>query len=146
MKVLIADDDSITRLTLGKRIRDWGYEAIEAEDGMEAWESLKSGDPPRIAILDWMMPEIEGVEICERLQQARDLPFIYSILLTVRNEKEDIVKALDSGAHDFLSKPVHIGELCSHCDFPGSADLQVGGVHFACPDLEVGAPRKIVIL
>jgi len=108
MKVLIADDDRITRLALRKKIQKWGY-----EDGQEAWEALSGIDPPRIAILDWMMPKMEGIEICQRLQKSETAPFIYTILLTVRSDKEDISKALDTGAYDFLSKPVHTPELRS---------------------------------
>lgn len=113
MKVLIADDDTITRVALGKLLEKWGYDIVQARDGCKAWELLCQKDPPRIVILDWMMPEPDGVEICRCLKQEKDFPFIYTILLSVRREKEDIVKALDSGAHDFLSKPVHIGELRS---------------------------------
>lgn len=113
MKVLIADDDRITRLALRRKIGKWGYKVVEAEDGMEAWKALSGEDPPRIAILDWMMPEMEGVEICRRLQESETIPFIYTILLTVRSDKDDISAALDLGAYDFLSKPVHTAELRS---------------------------------
>jgi sigma-B regulation protein RsbU (phosphoserine phosphatase) len=113
MKVLIADDDAITRVAVSRLLEKWGYTVVQAQDGGKAWESLCQKDPPRIAILDWMMPEPDGVEICGHLKRERDLPFVYTILLSVRQEKEDIVKALDSGAHDFLSKPVHTGELRS---------------------------------
>ena len=113
MKVLIADDDTISRIAIGRLLEKWGYEVIQAQDGRLAWESLNQNDPPRMAILDWMMPEPDGVEICRHLRQKKNLPFIYTILLSVRKEKEDIINALDSGAHDFLSKPVHTGELKS---------------------------------
>jgi DNA-binding response OmpR family regulator len=113
MKVLIADDDTITRVAVSRLLEKWGYTVVQAQDGRKAWESLCQKDPPRIAILDWMMPEPDGVEICGYLKREKDFPFVYTILLSVRREKEDIVKALDSGAHDFLSKPVHTGELRS---------------------------------
>lgn len=113
MKVLIADDDTISRVAIGKLLEKWGYDVVQAQDGRGAWESLCQKDPPRMAILDWMMPEPDGVEICRYLKQKENFPFIYTILLSVRQEKEDIVNALDSGAHDFLSKPVHTGELRS---------------------------------
>jgi phosphoserine phosphatase RsbU/P len=113
MKVLIADDDTITRVAVSRLLEKWGYAVVQAEDGGKAWESFCQKDPPRIAILDWMMPEPDGVEICGYLKREKDFPFVYTILLSVRQEKEDIVKALDSGAHDFLSKPVHTGELRS---------------------------------
>jgi sigma-B regulation protein RsbU (phosphoserine phosphatase) len=113
MKVLIADDDTISRVAIGRLLEKWGYDVIQAEDGCKAWESLCRKDPPRMAILDWMMPEPDGVEICRQLKAKEDNPFIYTILLSVKREKKDIVNALDSGAHDFLSKPVHTGELRS---------------------------------
>ncbi len=111
MKVLIADDERITLIALKRHLEKWGYEVVKAGDGREAWNTICEDDPPRIALLDWMMPEMEGIEICERIQKSDKLPFIYTILLTTRRDKEDIVNALDSGAHDFLSKPVHTGEL-----------------------------------
>ncbi|MCP4687496.1 MAG: diguanylate cyclase [Desulfobacterales bacterium] len=111
MKVLIADDDSMTRIALRKNLEKWGYEVAPARDGLEAWEALSEENPPRLAVLDWMMPRMEGIDICRRLQQNDDFPFIYTILLTIRKEKDDIVEALDSGAYDFLSKPVHAAEL-----------------------------------
>lgn len=113
MKVLIADDETITRVALARLLEKWGYEVVQAGDGRKAWESLCQKDPPRLVILDWMMPEPNGVEICRYLKEEKGFPFIYTILLSVRREKEDIIKALDSGAHDFLSKPVHTGELRS---------------------------------
>ena len=113
MKILIADDDKITRMALRNHLQKWGYEVAEAEDGQMALDFLMDENPPRLAILDWMMPEIEGVEICRRLQENENHLFIYTILLTIRKEKDDITRALDSGAYDFLSKPVHAGELRS---------------------------------
>ncbi len=113
MKVLIADDERITLIALKRHLEKWGYEVAKAGDGREAWDVIRGDDPPRVALLDWMMPGIEGVEICERIQKSEELPFIYAILLTTRRDKGDIIKALDSGAHDFLSKPVHTGELRS---------------------------------
>jgi phosphoserine phosphatase RsbU/P len=113
MKVLIADDDTITRVALERLLEKWGYEVVQARNGRKAWEFLCQKDPPRMVILDWMMPEPNGVEICRYLKREKDFPFIYTILLSVRREKADIIKALDSGAHDFLSKPVHAGELRS---------------------------------
>ena len=83
------------------------------EDGRKAYDELKKENPPRLAILDWIMPEMEGIEICRELGRQDENQFIYTILLTIKKEKEDIVQALDCGAHDFLSKPVHVGELRS---------------------------------
>lgn len=114
MKVLIADDSPTTRFTLRKNLTDWGYEVVEAVDGDEAWQFLLSTNPPRIAILDWVMPGIEGVEICRRLTERLGGPLIYTILLTAKTEREELIYALESGAHNFQSKPIAPEELRSH--------------------------------
>lgn len=113
MKLLIADDDRPTRIKLVRTIEKWGYDIVEADDGKTALDILQSPDPPRIALLDWMMPGIDGVEICKTLADDPTKPLIYRILITMKQEKEDLVTALDSGAHDFLSKPVDKNELRS---------------------------------
>ncbi len=113
MKILVAEDDGMTRLALVKNLEKWGYQVIDVEDGQEAFSILTTEDPPRVAILDWLMPGMEGIEICQKLIHGKNYPLIYTILLTIKKGKEDIVKALNSGAYDFLSKPVHVGELQS---------------------------------
>jgi DNA-binding response OmpR family regulator len=113
MKLLIADDEISTRTLLRTCVAKWGYTVIEAGDGLEAMTILRGQDPPRIAVLDWMMPGLDGVEICSRLQDRPNEQLTYTILLTCKAEKEDAIHALDQGAHDFLSKPVHVGELQS---------------------------------
>jgi signal transduction histidine kinase len=113
MKLLIADDELSTRVFLRHCAAKWDYELVEAADGLEALSMLRETEPPRIAVLDWMMPGLDGVEICSRLNAQDNGPLIYTILLTGRSDKEDVIHALDHGAHDFLSKPVHIGELQS---------------------------------
>jgi len=113
MKILVAEDDAMTRLALARNIEKWGYEVVAVEDGKRALDLLGGETAPRIAILDWIMPELEGVEICRQLSQRTGAQLIYTILLTIKSEKDSIVEALDCGAHDFLTKPVHIGELRS---------------------------------
>jgi DNA-binding response OmpR family regulator len=113
MKLLIADDELSTRTLLRTCVAKWGYTVVEAGDGLEAMTFLRSRNPPRIAVLDWMMPGLDGVEICSRLQEKPNEQLTYTILLTCKSDKEDAIHALDQGAHDFLSKPVHIGELHS---------------------------------
>ncbi|MFW5856294.1 MAG: sensor histidine kinase [Planctomycetota bacterium] len=112
-RVLIADDDPSVRVLLRGTVEKWGYAVEEAGDGDAAWAALEAGDPPRLAILDWLMPGQDGVDLCRRLQERDGGPLVYTILLTSKTEKEDIVHALDSGAHDFLSKPVYPAELRS---------------------------------
>ena len=113
MKLLIADDDRSTRIRMRHMIEKWGYDVIEADNGKTAIDILNSPEPPRLALLDWMMPEMEGVEVCIALAQDKEKPLVYRILITSKQEKKDIVTALDSGAHDFISKPVDSNELRS---------------------------------
>jgi signal transduction histidine kinase len=99
---------------LKKNITEWGYAVVEAIDGDQAWKLLNTEPYPRIAILDWMMPGLDGVEICKKLQDSDSLPLIYTILLTSKKEREDLVYALENGAHNFQSKPFSPVELRSH--------------------------------
>ncbi len=114
MKILIADDKESTRFMLRKYLNDWGEKPVEAADGDHAWELLNHEEPPRIAILDWMMPGLNGVEICRKLTTREKAPLVYSILLTTREGQDDLVHALDNGAHSFQSKPISPAELKSH--------------------------------
>jgi eukaryotic-like serine/threonine-protein kinase len=113
MKILIADDDPLWRAVLEQNVSGWGYEVITAEDGLEAWNVLKAKGTPRVAILDWQMPELDGVDICRRIRSTLNLPFIYTILLTSRDSREDVVAGLESGADDYLIKPVDMAILRS---------------------------------
>ncbi len=95
------------RAMLGK----WGYNPVVARDGLEAWRVLDSDDPPRLAILDWMMPEMDGVEICRRVRAAGREPYIYVVLLTARTEAKDLIMGMEAGADDYLRKPFAAEEL-----------------------------------
>lgn len=114
MKVLIADDNAITLAILKKSLEEWGFEVLEVKDGIEAWQALNAEKPPRIAILDWVMPGMDGVELCKKLQGQINSPFVYTILLTSKTENEDLVFALENGAHNFQSKPISPEVLRSH--------------------------------
>jgi len=111
MRVLIAEDDPTSRLLLTKVLEKWGYEVTVTTDGAEAWELLRCDDSPRLAILDWMMPEMDGVEVCRRVRalDTRQPPYI--ILLTALGEKDHVVTGLEAGADDFVGKPYDPGEL-----------------------------------
>jgi serine/threonine protein kinase len=111
MKVLVADDDAVWRKLLDENIRRWGYEVVTAEDGQQAWRILQENTAPRIAILDWQMPELDGVEICRRIRRSLNLPFVYTIILTSRGTREDMVAGLESGADDYIVKPVDMAIL-----------------------------------
>jgi diguanylate cyclase (GGDEF)-like protein len=92
-------------------LRKWGYDAVLARDGNEAWHILESGNAPRLAVLDWMMPGLDGVEICRRIRSANREPYIYILLLTGRTESEDLIEGMDAGADDYLTKPFNAHEL-----------------------------------
>ena len=111
MKILIADDDSITRRLLETILTKWGYQVIIAQDGDEAWQILQGDGAPKLAILDWMMPGLDGVEICRRARQRIDAAYVYMMLLTSKIRKEDIIEGMDAGADDYLTKPFNRHEL-----------------------------------
>jgi diguanylate cyclase (GGDEF)-like protein len=111
MKILIADDDPVTLCRLEKTLSGWGYEVFTAGDGIEAWRLLVQPDAPKLAILDWVMPGMDGVEICRRERQLSRERYTYILLLTARTAKADIVTGLKSGADDYLCKPVDHAEL-----------------------------------
>ena len=108
-RVVIAEDDPVSREILAGILRKWHYEVITAEDGREAMERIRAQTEPVLAVLDWMMPGLEGTEICRRVREINKS--IYVILLTARTSKERIVEALDSGADDYLAKPFDKEEL-----------------------------------
>jgi diguanylate cyclase (GGDEF)-like protein len=109
--VLIAEDDRVSRNLLERVLVKWGYEVVVTCDGAEAWEALQGREVPPLAILDWMMPELDGVEVCRRVREL-DLPDPpYIILLTARGGKGDIVAGLDAGANDYVGKPFDREEL-----------------------------------
>ncbi len=111
MRILIADDEPLSRRMLQGLIKKWGYEAILAEDGDAAWKSLKTMDAPRIALLDWMMPGQNGVDVCRLLRKQRPEPYTYILLLTAMDTPESVVEGLESGADDYLIKPFNPQEL-----------------------------------
>jgi len=111
MRVLIADDSLSSRRLLEGTLRGWGYEVIVAADGEEAWRLLNGENAPSLAVLDWMMPGLTGPELCRLLRQRAAEPYTYILLLTSRNEKDDVVEGMDSGADDYITKPFDKHEL-----------------------------------
>lgn len=111
MKVLVADDSSLSRRILRDLLSRWGYEVVVCSDGDEAWKALQEKDSPVLAILDWEMPGMNGVEICRRIRaQARE-PYTYVILLTANDKKEAVVEGMAAGADDYVRKPFNEHEL-----------------------------------
>lgn len=111
MKILIAEDDAISRRVLEVTLTRFGYDVVVAADGAQAWDLLEREDAPRMIILDWMMPGIDGIELCRRLRSTPSSTPPYIILLTAKSSKEDIVIGLDAGANDYLTKPFDRAEL-----------------------------------
>ena len=107
MRILIADDDNIIREILFRSLSLWGYEPETVSDGDEAAAVLLSDNRPRVALLDWEMPGVNGLTLCQRNAARRNLRPTYCILLTVHSTANDISKGLEAGACDFLAKPLH---------------------------------------
>ncbi|MGB9764269.1 MAG: GGDEF domain-containing response regulator [Candidatus Saccharicenans sp.] len=108
--LLVAEDDPVTSRLLEKKLKEWGYSVYKAENGEKAWEILRKPGL-RIALLDWMMPGIEGPQLCARLRQARKPRYTYLILLTAKDTSFDIIQGLEAGADDYMTKPVNFLEL-----------------------------------
>jgi PAS domain S-box-containing protein len=111
MKILIAEDNAFSRTLLKKTLTKAGYDVIVAENGDVAWEVLQQVDPPKLALIDWMMPGLSGIEVCRKIREI-DAPLpIYVILLTAKSDKEDVLEGFAAGADDFIKKPFDSGEL-----------------------------------
>ena len=110
MKVLIADDDPVSRRLLQSYLQKWGYEVTVAVNGADAWRLFEQGEFP-IVVSDWMMPEMVGTELIRRIRASQRPHYVYTILLTSRSQKEDLVEGMDAGADDFVGKPFLAEEL-----------------------------------
>lgn len=112
--ILIADDSPVSRRLLVAVLANWGYNVTAVSTGTDAWKALQSPDGPRLAILDWMMPGLSGPEVCSLVRERQNQPngiYTYIILLTSRNEKEDLIAGMEAGADDYLVKPFDNNEL-----------------------------------
>lgn len=118
MKILIAEDDAVSRRLLEAALRKWGHEVTALNSGTAAWECLQQPGAPSLLVLDWLMPGLDGPEICRRARANPALASAYILLLTSRHTKEDVITGLQAGADDYLIKPFDHGEL--------RARLQVG--------------------
>ncbi|ATQ76408.1 diguanylate cyclase response regulator [Massilia violaceinigra] len=111
MKVLVADDDPISVLYLQDVLSEWGYEVVVAADGLTAEAILREEDGPLLAVLDWMMPGLDGIDVCHNIRQAGMERYVYMIMLTSRTETEFIVAAMNAGADDYIAKPFIAEEM-----------------------------------
>ena len=111
MIILISDDDRTSRLTLEGILKKEGYGVIATSNGKEAWQAMQGENPPPLAIIDWIMPEMDGLEFCRKIRESPALSSTYIILLTAKRQKEDLITGLESGADEFIRKPFDRGEL-----------------------------------
>ena len=111
MRILVAEDQSVSRHILAANLGKWGYEVTAVEDGTRAWDALQAKEAPQLAILDWLMPGMDGIEICRQIRQSPHTRPIYLILLTARRGQEDKIQGLQAGADDYITKPFNREEL-----------------------------------
>ena len=111
MKVLIAEDELVSRRLLASLLSEWEYQVIETCDGVSAWEVLQEEGGPRIAILDWQMPKMDGLEVCREVRRLSAEPYIYILLLTSRTQKQDSIIGWEAGVDDYITKPFDAQEL-----------------------------------
>jgi diguanylate cyclase (GGDEF)-like protein len=111
MKTLIAEDDPVSRRLLEVALTRNGYEVVATSDGAAAWQALQQDGAPQLAILDWVMPGMDGPAICREVRRLPNKPYVYILLLTAKGRKQDLIDGLDAGADDYLIKPFHAHEL-----------------------------------
>jgi DNA-binding response OmpR family regulator len=111
MHVLIAEDDRVTGEILARTLQRWNHETTVVGDGGKAWEYLRASNSPTLAILDWMMPEMDGPEVCRRVRADLPLANMYLLLVTARESRGDVIVGLDAGADDYIIKPFDPEEL-----------------------------------
>ena len=111
MRALVADDDRVTAAMLARTLERWDIEVVVASNGHEAWSTIEKDPAIGLAILDWMMPGLDGPEVCRLIRQEPSRAHMHVLLITSRNSREDIVAGLDAGADDYLTKPFDLEEL-----------------------------------
>src|SRR5262249_8558139 len=116
VRVLIAEDDAVSNDMLSFLLRQWGYQTVSTRDGAEAWEALQQNNPPPLAILDWLMPQLDGIELCRRARAHPDRKRLYLNMLTSMTRPDEIVAGLQSGADDYVIKPFKAPELHARID------------------------------
>jgi DNA-binding response OmpR family regulator len=135
MRVLIADDDPVSRRCLGGLMQSWGYDVATAENGTAALSALAAPNAPRLALIDWEMPGLHGPDVCRKVREWHSADSPYLILLTSRSSRSDVITGLDAGADDYLVKPFDPGEL--------RARLHAGA---RIVELQIGLADKVTLL
>jgi DNA-binding response OmpR family regulator len=112
MRTLVVDDSAVYRKLIGDHLRSWGFEVTLAESGAEAWRILEQADAPKLVLLDWVLPDLDGIEVCQQIRQARSSgTYIYIILLTGKEGRQHMLDAVQAGVDDYLAKPFDELEL-----------------------------------
>ena len=111
MRILIADDNLVLQTVLKAMLERWGYDVVVASDGEEAWRLLETEDGPRLAILDWLMPALDGIDVCRRVRARNRGRQTYILMLTAKARSEDLDTAMEAGADDYVTKPFRSAEL-----------------------------------
>ncbi len=142
MKTLIVDDDPISRLILQKMLVKAGYEIITAEDGLKAWEIFREQDI-NLIISDWIMPNMDGISLCRKVREAKNNAYVYFIIMTARDRKEDFIEVFKAGADDFISKPLDADEVKARI-MTGERILKLEKDHNELKDILIESKNKIV--
>lgn len=116
MRILIAEDERVTRMRLEKTLLQWGHDVESFASGTEAWDRLGQDDPPRLCIIDWLMPSMEGPELCRRVREKFPEEYFYLIILSARRGVDNLIEGLNAGADDYVTKPFLGRELRSRID------------------------------
>jgi phosphoserine phosphatase RsbU/P len=125
LPIIIADDDPVSQTLINNLMAKWGFKAVVTQDGHEAMKALREEQGPALAILDWMMPDMDGLQVCRRIRESKRM--VYVIMLTSRGAKENIVEGLHAGADDYLIKPFDKNELLARIQV-GFRILELHGV------------------
>jgi DNA-binding response OmpR family regulator len=111
VRILVAEDERMSRMQMQGLLQKWGYTVNTVSDGTAALAVLQSQDPPHLAVLDWVMPGIDGIEVCRTIRRGKLEPYIYVILLTGQDSKTDMLAGFEAGADDYITKPFEAPEL-----------------------------------
>lgn len=144
MRILVADDDEVSALVLSERLRDLGYEVTVAADGAEAWHEIQQSEY-RLLILDWMMPQIDGLELCRRIRSEHSDRYTYIVILTGRTNRHDRLEALEWGADDFLTKPLDQAELLARLKAAGRILSSEEALRKSNKELQLARSKEVEI-
>lgn len=112
MKILLVEDSVIERYEIGRHLTEWGLDYVSVGDGTEAVELLKAPDAPNLVLLDWLLPGLDGIDVCRQIRKlGKNGAYTYTVMLTAKNRKQDLLMAMEAGADDYLAKPVDPSEL-----------------------------------